>query len=434
MVDSPRLPFAATHHNAAASKPALSGALPGAGQKKVATFLFQEGSQGTFALGSRRFQASLQGAPALKPGDQLVVEGGGEGQPLQVRELLRKEGQSLNQTALDRLWRGAAGRDQSPRAVNQQASQSTFSDPRLQVLAQGLRALGGQLPALSLNALSANSLQAALEESGIFFESKLKAGQAPARDQRGVLLKLRGEIQDALAQRREANPPPPQSQAPRAGGAHGQATQVQASAAQRLGSELQSPQLTPAARQEGRRKVGEAPGKAEGKGASREAPLLELERALAEDTAKLQRLERQLDQGLARLRLFQHHSLSQPPEQPSWLLELPIAFADKEQLWQVQIRREAPRRDTVEGSARWMARLAVEPGTANAIEGHITLEGRHLSGRLWCAAPETEARLGAALGGLRTHLAEQGFVVDQLGVHRGQAPEHLRVATVEPGR
>jgi hypothetical protein len=422
MVDSPRLPFAAPQSTPASAKAALSSALPAAGQQKVATFLFQEGSQGTFALGSRRFQASLQGAPALKPGDQLVVEGGGEGQPLQVRELLRKEGQSLNQTALDRLWRGAAGRDQSPRTVNQQASQSTFSDPRLQGLAQGLRALGGQLPALSLNALSANSLQAALEESGIFFEGKLKAGQAPARDQRGVLLKLRGEIQEALAQRREANPPSPQSQPSRAG------------AAQRLGSELQAPQLTPAARQEGRRKAGQAPGKTEGKGASRETPLLELERALAEDTAKLQRLERQIDQGLARLRLFQHHSLSQPPEQPSWLLELPIAFADKEQLWQVQIRREAPRRDALEGSARWMARLAVEPGTANAIEGQITLEGMHLSGRLWCAAPETEARLGAALGGLRTHLAEQGFVVDQLGVHRGQAPAHLRVATVEPSR
>ena len=434
MVDSPRLPFAAPQRTPAAAKAALSSALVGAGQQKVATFLFQEGNQGTFALGSRRFQTSLQGAPPLKPGDQLVLEGGGEDQPLQVRELLRKEGQSLNQAALDRLWRGAAGRDQSPRAVNQQASQSTFSDPRLQGLAQGLRALSGQLPALSLNALSANSLQAALEESGIFFEGKLKAGQAPAGDQRGVLLKLRGEIQEALAQRREGSAPPPQSQPSRAGAAHGQATQVQASAAQRLGSELQSPQLTPAPRQEGRRKVGEGPGKAKGEGGSRETPVLELERALAEDTAKLQRLERQIDQGLARLRLFQHHSLSQPPDQPSWLLELPIAFANKEQLWQVQIRREAPRRDQAEGGARWMARLAVEPGTANAIEGQITLEGMHLSGRLWCAAQETEARLGAALGDLRTHLAEQGFVVDQFGVHRGQAPAHLRVATVEPTR
>ena len=434
MVDSPRLPFAAPQRTPAAAKAALSSALVGAGQQKVATFLFQEGNQGTFALGSRRFQTSLQGAPPLKPGDQLVLEGGGEDQPLQVRELLRKEGQSLNQAALDRLWRGAAGRDQSPRAVNQQASQSSFSDPRLQGLAQGLRALSGQLPALSLNALSANSLQAALEESGIFFEGKLKAGQAPARDQRGVLLKLRGEIQEALAQRREASPSPPQSQGPRGGVAHGQATQVQASAAQRLGSELQSPQLTPAPRQEGRRKLGEAPGKAPAKASPEEAQLAELERALSQDTAKLQRLERQIDQGLARLRLFQHHSLSQPPDQPSWLLELPIAFANKEQLWQVQIRREAPRRDQAEGGARWMARLAVEPGTANAIEGQITLEGMHLSGRLWCAAQETEARLGAALGDLRTHLAEQGFLVDQFGVHRGQAPAHLRVATVEPTR
>ncbi|MBL6717927.1 MAG: flagellar hook-length control protein FliK [Pseudomonadales bacterium] len=432
MVDSPRLPFAAPQRTPASAKAALSSALPAVGQQKVATFLFQEGSQGTFALGSRRFHASLQGAPSLKPGDQLLVEGDGEGKPLHVRELLRREGQSLNQAALDRLWRGAAGRDQSPRAVNQQASQSTFSDPRLQGLAQALRALGGQLPALSLNALSANSLQSALEESGIFFEGKLKAGQAPARDQRGVLLKLRGEIQEALAQRRESSTPSQQSQPPRTGAAHGQAAQVQASAARGLGSELRLPQLTPASRPEGRRKVADAPGKVEGRGASREAPLLELERALAEDTAKLQRLERQIDQGLARLRLFQHHSLSQPPDQPSWLLELPIAFADKEQLWQVQIRREAPRPNQPEGAARWTARLAVEPGTANAIEGHITLEGIHLSGRLWCAAQKTEARLGAALGGLRTHLAEQGFVVDQFGVHRGEAPAHLRVAAVEP--
>lgn len=181
MVDSPRLPNAAPQGNPAASKASPSGALPGAEQRRVATFLSQEGSQGSFALGGRRFKASLQGAP-LRPGDQLLVEGGGEGKPLQVRELLRKEGQSLKQVALDRLWRGAAGRDQSPRSVSQKASQSTFSDPRLQGLAQGLRALSSQLPALSLNALSANSLRAALEESGIFFEGKLKAGQAPAPD------------------------------------------------------------------------------------------------------------------------------------------------------------------------------------------------------------------------------------------------------------
>ena len=77
-----------------------------------------------------------------------------------------------------------------------------------------------------------------------------------------------------------------------------------------------------------------------------------------------------------------------------------------------------------------MARLAVEPGTPNAIEGQITLAGSHLSGRLWCAAPETEARLGAALGSLRTHLAEQGFIIDHFGVLCGQAPAHLRVATI----
>ena len=432
MVDSPRLPNAAPQGNPSASKASPGGALPGAEQRRVATFLSQEGSQGTFALGGRRFKASLQGAPSLRPGDQLLVEGGGEGKPLQVRELLRKEGQSLNQAALDRLWRGAAGRDQSPRAVSQKASQSTFSDPRLQGLAQGLRALGSQLPALSLNALSANSLRAALEESGIFFEGKLKAGQAPASDQRGALLKLRGEIQEALAQRRQGSTAFPQGQPPRTGVAHDQSTQVQASAAQRLGSELQSPQLSPAPRQEGRRRVGEAPGKAEGKGTSRELPLGELEHALEEDTVKLQRLERQIDQGLARLRLFQHHSLSQPPDQPSWLLELPVALGDREQLWQVQIRREAPRKDQPEGGARWMARLAVEPGTPNAIEGQITLAGTRLSGRLWCAAQETEARLGAALGSLRAHLAEQGFVVDHFGVLCGQAPAHLRVARIAP--
>ena len=129
MVDSPRLPNAAPQGNPAASKASPSGALPGAEQRRVATFLSQEGSQGTFALGGRRFKASLQGAPSFRPGDQLLVEGGGEGKPLQVRELLRKEGQSLNQAALDRLWRGAAGRDQSPRSVSQKASQSTFSDP-----------------------------------------------------------------------------------------------------------------------------------------------------------------------------------------------------------------------------------------------------------------------------------------------------------------
>ena len=78
--------------------------------------------------------------------------------------------------------------------------------------------------------------------------------------------------------------------------------------------------------------MGRHRGKAEGKGTSWELPLGGLEHALEEDTVKLQRLERQIDQGLARLRLFQHHSLSQPPDQPSWLLELPVALGDREQL------------------------------------------------------------------------------------------------------
>ena len=48
--------------------------------------------------------------------------------------------------------------------------------------------------------------------------------------------------------------------------------------------------------------MGRHRGKAEGKGTSWELPLGGLEHALEEDTVKLQRLERQIDQGLARLR------------------------------------------------------------------------------------------------------------------------------------
>ena len=126
MVDSPRLPNAAPQGNPSASKASPGGALPGAEQRRVATFLSQGRQSGHLRPRGPALKASLQGAP-LRPGDQLLVEGGGEGKPLRVRELLRKEGQSLNQVALDRLWRGAAGRDQSPRAVSQKASQSTFS-------------------------------------------------------------------------------------------------------------------------------------------------------------------------------------------------------------------------------------------------------------------------------------------------------------------
>ena len=178
MVDSPRLPNAAPQGNPAASKASPSGALPGAEQRRVATFLSQEGSKGTFALGGRRaFKASLQGAPSLRPGDQLLVEGGGEGKPLQVRELLRKEGQSLKQVALDRLWRGARGAgSKSSLCESESLPRAPFPTLAFKGWPKGLRALSSQLPALSLNALSANSLRAALEESGIFFEGKLKAG------------------------------------------------------------------------------------------------------------------------------------------------------------------------------------------------------------------------------------------------------------------
>ena len=316
MVDSPRRP---TRRPRATRPPARRPpAAPFRGGAATGRHLsFPGGSQGTFALGGRRFKASLQGARRLRPGDQLLVEGGGEGKPCRCGSCSGRRARASSRSPSTGSGEALRGGIKVSLCESESLPEHLFR-PRLRGWLS-LRALSSQLPALSLNALSANSLRAALEESGIFFEGKLKAGQAPASDQRGALLKLRGEIQEALAQRRQGSTALPQGQPPRTGVAHDQSTQVQASAAQRLGSELQSPQLSPAPRQEGRRRVGEAPGKAEGKGTSRELPLGELEHALEEDTVKLQRLERQIDQGLARLRLFQHHSLSQPPDQPSWL-------------------------------------------------------------------------------------------------------------------
>lgn len=436
MVNNPGLPPTSAGRSQTASTASVSLTNLRPGQRLHATVLGTEGQTLSLAVGSKKVNVPLQGAPKLAPGDRLVLEGGQDRATLQVKELIRKDNQALNRSALDALWRGAAGRDQSLRPLSQRLQQAlglpqrpgSSPSPALQALSQGLAAL-------SLKALNGETLKAALEESGLFFEARLQRGLDTSSDRRGQLLRAQGQLQ---AQNQGSASAPGAGSPGRPGMAGGlppeplarsQSSTVQASAAKRLGGALQQVQGQTPSRAELRRRGAEGAGKGgegEGsRGSSTGTPGASAEGAL------LKALEQQVDQGLARVRLFQHHTLSQGPDQPSWLLELPIATGEGEDLWRLQFEAQGRRAGEDPEGRRWMARVAVAPSAKDRIEGQITLQGTHLTGHLWCEASATESRLSDALGGLRGHLASKGFIVDQFAIHRGRAPKHLQVP--EPG-
>lgn len=421
MVDIPGVPNALRGHSSPPSAPSINLTELPPGQRVVATVVSAMGSTLTLNVGGKTFNLPLQGAPKLAPGDQLVLEGSQASGTIQVKELVRKDSQALNRNALESLWRGAAGRDQSLRPLAQTLQQALGPPQPGQSPAQppALRALHQGLAAIPLKGLSGETLKAALEESGLFFEARLRQGAATEGDRRGQLLRAQGEL------RAQASTPPSgqrgSSPLPEPGPGPGiRAPQPEAH------SSALPPVLSPLAGQtEPRRRVLPSPGRGRTT-ESAQNPRAGSGEADAENPL-LKALGQQIDQGLARVRLLQHHTLSQSVDQPSWLLELPVATGAGEDFWRLQFEAQGHRPGEPSEERRWMARIAVAPATGDRIEGQITLQGMHLTGHLWCEAATTENRLTAALAGLRDHLLEKGFTGGQFHIHAGRAPRHLQV-------
>lgn len=432
MINGPGLPPASAGGSQPNSSVAINLANLRPGQQVHATVLHVEGLTLSLAIGSKKVNVPLQGAPKLTPGDQLVLEGGAEPGTVAVKELIRKNNSALNRAALDALWRGAAGRDQSLRPLSHRLQQALGPLQPGNSLAQApaLRALNKGLAALPLPALTGETLRAALEESGVFFEARLQRGLETEGDRRGQLLQAQGQL-------RAQNPGPAPSPSAASPGRQGlpstppaeplppsQGSAAHASATARLSGALPPTLGYPPSRVELRRR-----------GADSAVPSTRTQNPTAvessEESLLLRTLEQQVDQGLARVRLLQHHTLSQEPDEPSWLLELPVANGDGEDLWRLQFQGHGRRTGEASEARRWMARIAVAPTARDRVEGQITLQGEQLTGHLWCERSTTERRLSAALSGLREHLANKGFTVGQFMIHEGRAPRHLQVW--EPG-
>jgi hypothetical protein len=264
------------------------------------------------------------------------------------------------------------------------------------------RVLGQAIP-VERKAVTAPVLKAAIQNSGLFLESRQAEGRAlpPGGDLKASLQSLRASLVPLL----EALSPPRSATAEAAGKA----------AVATLPA-----QPVPEA--------GARPAPPRRDGALVPQPIAEPSLSAGEKPlAIVETLLGQTDAALDRIKLAQYASL--PPEGPRaeaqhgqrWLTELPLAFHNGAAMLPLQIEKEPPRRDT-EGAAGplWRVRFALDVEPMGPLQGVVTLQGRSVGIALWAEREETSKILRSASPGLEAALADAHFENGSIDIHTGQ--------------
>jgi hypothetical protein len=263
------------------------------------------------------------------------------------------------------------------------------------------RVLGQAIP-VERKAVTAPVLKAAIQNSGLFLESRQAEGRAlpPGGDLKANLQSLRTSLAPLL----EALSLP-------------QATKAEAGK-----TPAETNTLQPAPEQAAR------PAPPRRDGALIPQPIAEPSLSAGEKPlAIVETLLEQTDAALDRIKLAQYASL--PPEgpraeaQPSqrWLTELPLAFHNGAAMLPLQIEKEPPRRDA-DGAAGplWRVRFALDVEPMGPLQGVVTLQGRSVGITLWAEREETSRLLRGASPGLEAALIDAQFENGTIDIHTGQ--------------
>lgn len=259
------------------------------------------------------------------------------------------------------------------------------------------RVLGQAIP-LERKAVTAPVLKAAIQNSGLFLESRQAEGRAlpPGGDLKANLQSLRASLAPLL----EALSLP-------------QAAKTVAADANLL---------QPAPEQAAR------PAPPRRDGALIPQPIAEPSLSAGEKPlAIIETLLEQTDAALDRIKLAQYASLpleglrAETQHGQRWLTELPLAFHNGAAMLPLQIEKEPPRRD-VDGAAGplWRVRFALDVEPMGPLQGVVTLQGRSVGITLWAEREETSKLLRGASPGLEAALADAHFENGTIDIHTGQ--------------
>jgi hypothetical protein len=264
------------------------------------------------------------------------------------------------------------------------------------------RVLGQAIP-VERKAVTAPVLKVAIQNSGLFLESRQAEGRAqpPGGDLKANLQSLRAGLAPLL----EALSLPLPAKAEAAGQPP-------------TGANL----LQPAPEQ------GARPAPPRRDGALIPQPVAEASLSAGEKPlAIVETLLEQTDAALDRIKLAQYASL--PPEGPRaeaqhsqrWLTELPLAFHNGAAMLPLQIEKEPPRRDA-DGVAGplWRVRFALDVEPMGPLQGVVTLQGRSVGITLWAEREETSRLLRGASPGLEAALLDAQFENGTIDIHTGQ--------------
>jgi hypothetical protein len=250
-------------------------------------------------------------------------------------------------------------------------------------------------------------LSQALENSGLFLESKLLGGQGQAlpADMKANLLRLISQLLPSLA-----------SGAPlaTANASAAMAQALPAFARDMLGSLGQA-----SARQQALR-----------------FPLPSRLLQAMEGDADLQTLLKLAAAAVSRLQTHQLSSLAQSQVGPdgnlltTWQLELPMRDQRELVPLQVKIQHEEPQKSpgNEQQEALWKVELAFDLEPLGPLQVQAQLARGSLSSQLWAERPRTASLIDAELNTLRERLTAAGLTVGELACNQGTPPQGPRTS------
>ncbi len=230
-------------------------------------------------------------------------------------------------------------------------------------------------------------IKQAIDDSGLFFESRLAQGVekgALQGDVKTILFRLASLLRQSLKTLAKQPPPLPPARPDAKGGGKQGAARPAATAGQAAAATAKQ----------------------------------------AESTALLQLLSRQSESSLARVQMNQLTSLNaqQQGDETVLALELPLFNGKESELLEMTIRREGKRTRGGE-EACWSVTLKLDNDDYGAIRAVVTLVGRKVSTTFWCEQAEAQQLFQQHLEKLRARMGEQGLELGRTQALVGLPPE-----------
>ncbi|MFN2381759.1 MAG: flagellar hook-length control protein FliK [Guyparkeria sp.] len=119
------------------------------------------------------------------------------------------------------------------------------------------------------------------------------------------------------------------------------------------------------------------------------------------------------------------------PNQPTWLLEIPMQLANEAHALRLSIREEDDSGEARHGGGRWRIDLAMEWPRLGHLHAALSMRGEGIDIDLFADQPETVTLLEATRPMLARSLSDAGLVPGRLGAHPGPPPASAR-ARLEP--